>query len=439
MAGVSAQLLSGSTADESTEARFAAHIDDLISFVKASPTSYQAAAELSRRLDRAGFNQLDETRPWAAVEGRNYVLRDGAVIAWQTPDSISEKTAFRIVGSHTDSPSFKLKPHATITNYGWQQVGMEVYGGGLLNSWLDRDLGLAGRLVTRDGEVHLVRTGPILRISQLAPHLDRSVNEDLRLDRQRHLMPILSVSRPDLDVEDLLCEEAGIDRADLGFHDILAFPTESPAVIGPRREFLASSRLDNLSSVHSSIAAMVGVDPADDIAVMACFDHEEVGSATRSGACGPFLEDVLVRLAEGLGRVGDGYRAMIARSSCISSDAGHGVHPNYADKFDPANHPLLNQGPLLKVNANQRYVTDGVGGALWMRACQAAGVPTQAFVSNNSVPCGSTIGPLTATRLGMLTVDVGTPLMSMHSTRELAGVADLSYLSSALGSYWAGA
>ncbi|WCC80424.1 M18 family aminopeptidase [Cutibacterium equinum] len=415
------------------------HIRDIISFVEASPTSYHAAAELARRLDEAGFQQLDETTPWSSVEGRCYVVRDGAVIAWITPEAITDKVGVRIVGSHTDSPSFKLKPNATVTNQGWQQVGMEVYGGGLLNSWLDRDLGLSGRLVTKDGQVHLVATGPILRISQLAPHLDRTDNDDLKLDRQRHLMPILSVGRPDLDVEDLLCEEAGIKREDLAFHDIYAHLTQSPAVIGPYGEFLASQRMDNLSSVHSSVAAFVDVKPTDDVAIMACFDHEEVGSSTRSGACGPFLEDVLVRIAEGLGMTGAAYRAMIARSSCVSSDAGHGVHPNYVEKFDPANHPLLNEGPLLKINANQRYATDGVGGALWKRACATAGVPTQEFVSNNSVPCGSTIGPLTATRLGMLTVDVGVPLMSMHSTRELAGVRDLEFITAALAAYWQGA
>lgn len=418
------------------------HIDDVISFVESSPTSYHAVAELARRLEAAGFSALDETREWgggADVEGRHYVVRDGALIAWATPERIAAGSGFRIVGSHTDSPSFKLKPHATVTNQGWQQVGMEVYGGGLLNSWLDRDLGLAGRLVDVDGGSRLVRTGPVLRISQLAPHLDRTVNQDLTLDRQRHLMPILSVGHPDLDVEGLLCETAGIERSRLGYHDVLAYPTERPAVIGPEGEFLASSRMDNLSSVHSSVAAMVGVEPGDDIAVMACFDHEEVGSSTRSGASGPFLEDILARIAEGIGRRGDAFRAMIARSACVSSDAGHGVHPNYVEKFDPANHPLLNQGPLLKINANQRYATDAMGGALWRRVCAAAGVPTQPFVSNNAVPCGSTIGPLTATRLGVLTVDVGLPLMSMHSTRELAGVADLAYLSAALGAFWAGA
>lgn len=415
------------------------HIRDIISFVEASPTSYHAAAELARRLDGAGFQKLEGTESWSSVEGRCYVVRDGAVIAWVTPEKVTDKVGVRIVGSHTDSPSFKLKPNATVTNQGWQQVGMEVYGGGLLNSWLDRDLGLSGRLVTKDGQVRLVRTGPILRISQLAPHLDSTVSDDLTLDRQRHLMPILSVGRPDLDVEDLLCEEAGIKRSDLAFHDVFAHLTQSPAVIGPYGEFLASQRMDNLSSVHSSVAALVDVTPAYDVALMACFDHEEVGSSTRSGACGPFLEDVLVRIADGLGMTGAAYRAMIARSSCVSSDAGHGVHPNYVEKFDPANHPLLNEGPLLKINANQRYATDGVGGALWKRACATAGVPTQEFVSNNSVPCGSTIGPLTATRLGMLTVDVGVPLMSMHSTRELAGVKDLEYITAALAAYWQGA
>lgn len=415
------------------------HIRDIISFVEASPTSYHAAAELARRLDGAGFQKLEETESWSSVEGRCYVVRDGAVIAWVTPEKVTDKVGVRIVGSHTDSPSFKLKPNATVTNQGWQQVGMEVHGGGLLNSWLDRDLGLSGRLVTKDGQVRLVRTGPILRISQLAPHLDSTVSDDLTLDRQRHLMPILSVGRPDLDVEDLLCEEAGIKRSDLAFHDVFAHLTQSPAVIGPYGEFLASQRMDNLSSVHSSVAALVDVTPAYDVALMACFDHEEVGSSTRSGACGPFLEDVLVRIADGLGMTGAAYRAMIARSSCVSSDAGHGVHPNYVEKFDPANHPLLNEGPLLKINANQRYATDGVGGALWKRACATAGVPTQEFVSNNSVPCGSTIGPLTATRLGMLTVDVGVPLMSMHSTRELAGVKDLEYITAALAAYWQGA
>lgn len=407
-------------------------------FVTASPTSYHAAAAAADQLRGAGFTQLDETEAWPPVAGRQFVVRDGAVIAWMVPEGIDEHTGFRIVGSHTDSPSFKLKPNATTTTAGWQQAGMEVYGGGLLNSWLDRELGLAGRLVTIDGASTLVRTGPIARIAQLAPHLDRSVNDNLHLDKQRHMMPFYSLDTG-LEIEQYLCDQARIDASELAFHDVYAFPTEAPAIFGPEQEFFASSRMDNLTSVFASLQALLEVELGSDIAVMAAFDHEEVGSSTRSGACGPFLEDVLVRIASGLGLGAGEYRAMLARSSCISADAGHAVHPNYVNMHDPKNHPQLNQGPLLKINANQRYATDGIGGALWKRACEAADVPTQPFVSNNDVPCGSTIGPLTATRLGITTVDVGVPLLSMHSARELCGVDDPLYLKRAVEAYWAGA
>ncbi len=407
-------------------------------FVTSSPTSYHAAAEMAAQLTSAGFTALVEKTAWDDVAGAHFVVRDGALIAWLTPDSVDDQTGFRIVGSHTDSPAFKLKPNPVRTVEGWQQFGAEVYGGGLLNSWLDRELGLAGRLVTIDGTVTLVRTGPIARIAQLAPHLDRSVNENLHLDRQQHLMPFYSLD-PGLDIEEYLCRMARIDASDLAHHDVFTFPTEAPAVFGPDEEFFASSRMDNLSSVYASLRALLDAEPGPDVVVLAAFDHEEVGSSTRSGACGPFLEDVLVRLAEGMGMMGDGYRAMLARSSCLSADAGHAVHPNYVGMFDPNNHPVLNGGPLLKINANQRYATDGVGGALWKRACEAADVPTQPFVSNNAVPCGSTTGPLTATRLGITTVDVGIPLVSMHSARELCGVEDPWYFTRAIGAYWAGA
>ncbi|MEL4359226.1 MULTISPECIES: M18 family aminopeptidase [unclassified Luteococcus] len=407
-------------------------------FISASPTSYHAVATMAEQLRGAGFTELDEKQPWDSVGNAQFTIRDGALIAWLVPDALTDTSGFRIVGSHTDSPSFKLKPNPTSNSAGWQQCGMEVYGGPLNNSWLDRELGLAGRLVTIDGTVTLVRTGPIARIPQLAPHLDRTVNDNLHLDRQQHLMPFYSLD-PTLDIEEYLCRVARIDVSELAHHDVLAFPTEAPAVFGPDEEFFASSRMDNLSSVYASLQALLDVAPGDDVVVLAAFDHEEVGSSTRSGACGPFLEDVLVRLASGLGVEGADYRAMLARSSCLSADAGHAVHPNYVHMHDPNNHPQLNAGPLLKINGNQRYATDGSGGALWKRACEQADVPTQAFVGSNAVPCGSTIGPLTATRLGILTVDVGIPLLSMHSARELCGVEDPWFLKRALEAYWAGA
>ena len=424
-----------------------AYTDSLIDFVTASPSSYHAAAEVARRLEGAGFTRADETVTWEeGLPRRGYVIRDGAIAAWALPESLSAGAGLRIVGAHTDSPTLKLKPAAALVRSGWQLINAEVYGGPLLASFLDRELGLAGRLTTRDGAVHLVRTGPIARISQIAPHLDRSINDTLHLDRQTHLLPLWSLAGPDSApdaVETHLCEIAGINPVELAGHDVLTYPTQAPARFGRDGEFLASSRLDNLSSVHAGLVALealaaAGAEPVEPV-ILVAFDHEEVGSDTRSGAGGPFLETLLRRLARALGVSGDGLDALLARSTCLSADAGHSVHPAYAHLHDPAVQPLINHGPLLKINAQQRYATDAAGAAIWARACAAADVPTQDFVSNNAVPCGSTIGPITATRLGITTVDVGVPLLSMHSAREMCGVQDGPWLAQALQAYWQGA
>lgn len=424
-----------------------AYTDSLIDFVTASPSSYHAAAEVARRLEEVGFTRADETVTWEEdLPRRGYVIRDGAIAAWALPEALNPGAGLRIVGAHTDSPALKLKPAAALVRSGWQLINAEVYGGPLLASFLDRELGLAGRLTTRDGAVHLVRTGPIARVAQIAPHLDRSVNDTLHLDRQTHLLPLWSLAGPDAApdaVETHLCEIAGIDPAELAGHDVLTYPTQTPARFGRDGEFLASSRLDNLSSVHAGLVALEAlaaerVEP-DEPVILVAFDHEEVGSDTRSGAGGPFLETLLRRLARVLGVSGDGLEALLARSTCVSADAGHSVHPAYAHLHDPAVQPLVNHGPLLKINAQQRYATDAAGAAIWTRACTAAGVPSQNFVSNNAVPCGSTIGPITATRLGITTVDVGVPLLSMHSAREMGGVKDGPWLAQPLHAYWQGA
>ncbi|WP_171972168.1 M18 family aminopeptidase [Actinomyces naeslundii] len=450
-ASASPSLRSGALADDAVAGEILrdddAYTDSLIDFVTASPSSYHAAAEVARRLEGVGFARADETVPWEdGLPRRGYVIRDGAIAAWVLPEALGPGAGLRVVGAHTDSPALKLKPAAALVRSGWQLINAEVYGGPLLASFLDRELGLAGRLTTRDGAVHLVRTGPIARVAQIAPHLDRGVNDTLHLDRQTHLLPLWSLAGPDAApdaVETHLCEIAGIDPAELAGHDVLTYPTQAPARFGRDGEFLASSRLDNLSSVHAGLAALEALaaaetQPAEPV-ILVAFDHEEVGSATRSGAGGPFLETLLRRLARVLGVSGDGLEALLARSTCVSADAGHSVHPAYAHLHDPAVQPLINHGPLLKINAQQRYATDAAGAAIWTRACTAAGVPSQNFVSNNAVPCGSTIGPITATRLGITTVDVGVPLLSMHSAREMGGVKDGPWLAQALHAYWQGA
>ncbi|MFT4217309.1 MAG: M18 family aminopeptidase [Micropruina sp.] len=414
-----------------------AHIESLAAFVSASPSSLHAARHTADLLVASGFVEMDETAPLDPRPGGYVLVRDGSVLAWWIPENLGAP-AFRIVGAHTDSPGFVLKPRPTSSFLGWQQAGMEVYGGPLLNSWLDREFGLAGRLVTATGST-LVSTGPLLRIPQVAPHLDRSVNEKLVLDRQQHLHPVFAAGRPGADLLAEVAIVAGLEPADVLGHDLCAFVTEPPARIGLDGELFASPRLDNLASVHAGLTALAGLADADAIAVLVCFDHEEVGSASATGASGPLLETVLGRLADALGWNVQESAAARARSVLVSADAGHAVHPNYPQLHDPDHRPLPNAGPLIKFNANQRYATDAVGEAIWRRACAAAGVPTQDFVSNNSVPCGSTIGPLSATRLGIRTVDVGIPLLSMHSARELCGVRDPGWLAQGIGAFYAGA
>jgi aspartyl aminopeptidase len=460
-----------------TASNTAEYIADLAAFIQASPSSYHAVAEVARRLEEHGSTELHETDAWpstgagASAEGLHHVRRDGAVIAWRVPAGADPSTPLRIVGAHTDSPGFKLKPHPTVGSNGWLQAGVEVYGGPLLNSWLDRELELAGRIVTHDGQEHLVRTGPFLRIPQLAVHLDREVNNGLTLDRQRHTTPVFGVGdASQADLVDLLARKAGLGSgAEVAGYDLLTADTAAPARFGLDDALFAAGRMDNLTSVHAGLTALLGAgtgadaagtgDPADPagradpgpagaqapaspgnaMPVLAAFDHEELGSESRSGASGPFLADVLARIASGLGATEEQRARALSASCCVSSDAGHAVHPNYPERHDPANRPVAGGGPLLKINANQRYATDAHGAALWHRVSAAAAVPVQEFVSNNTVPCGSTIGPLTATRLGIRVVDVGPPLLSMHSARELAHVDDLAGLAAALTAFLAGA
>ena len=429
-----------------------AYIEDLATFITASPSSYHAAREVARRLDEAGFTQREETEEWPATAGGYYVLRDGAVIAWYQPEDAGPTSGFRILGAHTDSPGFKLKPRPSTGAFGWLQAGVEIYGGPLLNSWLDRDLELAGRLVTADGSEHLVRTGPLLRIPQLAIHLDREVNNGLRLDKQRHVQPIWGVGE-DGDVVAHLADLAGLATGDVAGYDLLTADTQPPARLGRDNDLLAAGRMDNLTSVHAGLQALLAraqtstpdsdagtgaMATAPHISVLAAFDHEELGSQSRSGASGPILDDALTRIGEALGATRSQQRQAYAASWCLSADTGHAVHPNYPEKHDPANQPVAGGGVLLKINANQRYASDAAGAALLARLSERAAVDHQEFVSNNTVPCGSTIGPLTATRLGIRTVDVGVPLLSMHSARELVHTGDAAGMGALAIAFFAG-
>jgi aspartyl aminopeptidase len=429
------------------------HTDDLMSFLMAGPSPYHAVASAAERLEKAGFRQVSETDAWdaetsgtsAAGSGGKYVLRGGAIVAWYVPEGAAPHTPYRIVGAHTDSPNLRVKPLPDTGAHGWRQVAVEIYGGPLMNSWLDRDLGLAGRLTLRDGSTRLVNVDrPLLRVPQLAIHLDRSVSsEGLKLDKQRHLQPVWGLGNDvrDGDLIAFLEEENGLGAGQVTGWDLMVHPVEPPAYLGRDKELVAGPRMDNLLSVHAGVAALVAVSGRSDLSyipVLAAFDHEENGSQSDTGADGPLLGGVLERSVFARGGSYEDRARAFAGTVCLSSDTGHAVHPNYAERHDPTHHPRVNGGPILKVNVNNRYATDGSGRAIFAAACEKANVPFQSFVSNNSMPCGTTIGPITAARHGIRTVDIGVAILSMHSARELCGTDDPHLLANALVAFLEG-
>lgn len=386
---------------------------NLSEFIAASPSAFHAAANVRDELVAAGFPD------------DQILVHGGAVIAWWIPENPNPR--FRIIGSHTDSPGLMLKPDPDFVREGFRQLAVEVYGGPILSSWFDRELTFAGRVSLIDGSTHLVSTGPIARVPNLAIHLYRG--DAPEMDRQVHMQPVMAVDRPFMDV---VAEQLGVKPEEIIAHELSSADAQPPAVMG---DVMAAGRLDNLSSVHASLQAMVRAkDEAKDVLVLAAFNHEEVGSASVTGAGGPLLERVLTRVARDLGDPLD----IFAESTMISADAAHAVHPNYPGKHDPTHRPLMNRGPVLKINANQRYSSDAETEATWIRACRNANVPVQTFVGHNAVPCGSTIGPIASTRLGIPTVDVGVPLLSMHSARELVGVQDQAWFDDALSAFLRG-
>lgn len=420
------------------------HTDDLMTFLAAGPSPYHAVANTAERLEKAGFRQVAETDAWDGTSGGKYVVRGGAIVAWYVPEGAAPHTPFRIIGAHTDSPNLRVKPLPDSGAHGWRQVAVEIYGGPLLNSWLDRDLGLAGRLTLRDGSTRLVNVDhPLLRVPQLAIHLDRAVSsEGLKLDKQRHLQPVWGLGNDvrDGDLIAFLEEESGLAAGEVTGWDLMVHSVEPPAYLGRDRELLAGPRMDNLLSVHAAVAALTAVSGGDlpFIPVLAAFDHEENGSQSDTGADGPLLGGLLERSVFARGGSYEDKARAFAGTVCLSSDTGHAVHPNYAERHDPTHHPRINGGPILKVNVNNRYATDGSGRAVFAAACERAGVPFQSFVSNNAMPCGTTIGPITAARHGIRTVDIGVAILSMHSARELCGADDPFLLANTLVAFLEG-
>jgi aspartyl aminopeptidase len=427
--------------------RAVARAKDLCAFIDAGPMPYQAVAESAKRLGAAGFRELTESAEWKLEAGRGYwVTRNSTtLLAFRLAAKAPSSTGVALVGAHVDSPNLRVKPRGDQVSEGYRQLAVEVYGGPILATWTDRDLGLAGRVVLAgDGagprggvRQHLVTIRrPVARVSTLAIHLNRAVNDDgLKLDKQRHLPPMLGLAGAAGDawsLRRLLADEAGAAEEDVLGFDVGLFDVTPSAIGGLDGELVFAPRLDNLGSSHAALTALIEASrrgAAQECSwLVALFDHEECGSQSMQGAQGTFVRDVLARIAsthpaagasaqEEIGRT-------ISRSLLVSADMAHAVHPNYAELHEPRHRPRLNAGPVIKRNENQRYATDGESSALFERLCRDAGFAPQHFAMRTDLPCGTTIGPIAAAGAGLKTVDVGNPMLSMHSIRECCGTYD---------------
>ncbi|PWB46871.1 MAG: M18 family aminopeptidase [Nitrosomonadales bacterium] len=425
-----------------TPAQTSAH--ELIDFIDASPSPWHAVASAEARLLANGFTRLEEGARWQlAAGGRYYAVRGGAsLIAFVLGSQSLVETGFRIVGAHTDSPGLRLKPRAASASDGLARLGVEVYGGPILATFTDRDLSLAGRVVLRGAagqETRLLRfEQPLVRLPNLAIHMNRDVNEQgLKLNKQTELPLILGQLGEGEDAEahlrKLLADASEREAKDLLSWELAIHDTQKGCLWGASREFIASRQLDNLASSHAALTALIATEQPTATCVAAFFDHEEVGSESASGAGGSFITDVLARIALQAGLDDEDRRRAMARSFFISADMAHAYHPNFPNAYEPGHKVMVNGGPVIKTNVNQRYTTNAETAARFMGFCEQAGVPCQQYAHRSDLGCGSTIGPMVAAQLGVASVDIGSPMWAMHSARESAGAHDHAFMIAALG------
>jgi aspartyl aminopeptidase len=409
----------------------------LCEFIDASPSPFHVCATVAARLGAAGYTELAETDRWPEEPGRYFVVRAGSLIAW---NSLASGAPFRIVGAHTDSPNLRVKQHPDRLVAGWRVVALEPYGGAWLNSWLDRDLGISGRLSVRDGaglSHRLVRIDdPILRVPQLAIHLAED-RKSLTLDPQRHVNAVWGVGAQPNSFVDCVAERAGVTPGDVLAADLMTHDLTPSTVVGAHGDLVSAPRLDNQASCYAGLEALLAAEPTGFLPVLVLFDHEEVGSSSDHGAQSDLLGTVLERIVLAAGGDRQDYLRRLPASLLASADMAHATHPNYPERHEPGHLIEVNAGPVLKVHPNLRYATDGRTAAAFALACRQAGVRLQRYEHRADLPCGSTIGPLASARTGIPTVDVGAPQLAMHSARELMGAQDIAAYSAAMRAFLA--
>ncbi len=412
----------------------------LCDFIDASPSPFHACATVARRLVDAGYAELGEANRWPDQPGHYFTVRAGSLVAW---NSEGPARAFRIVGAHTDSPNLRVKQHPDRVVGAWRVVALEPYGGAWLNSWLDRDLGISGRLSIRDGSAlshRLVRIDdPILRVPQLAIHLAED-RKSLTLDPQRHVNAVWGTNGQGAQAESFVgyvAEHAGVAPGDVLAADLMTHDLTPSRVIGGDSSLLSAPRLDNLASCYAGMEALLAAEPRSYLPVLALFDHEEVGSTSDHGAQSNLLTTVLERIVLAAGGGREDYLRRLPASLLASADMAHATHPNYPERHEPGHLIEVNAGPVLKVHPNLRYATDSRTAAAFELACRQAGVALQRYEHRADLPCGTTIGPLAAARTGIPTVDVGAAQLAMHSARELMGAHDVAAYAAAMRAFLA--
>lgn len=407
--------------------------EKLLDFIEKSPTAFQAVDEMQKRLTENGFEVLSEKEYWKLIPGGKYLVtrNNSALIAFCIPEK--ESRVFHIMASHSDSPSFKIKENPEIkVDNSYVKLNVDKYGGMLMAPWFDRPLSVAGRVIIRrngglkEKLINIKRD--LVMIPNLAIHMNREANNGVSYNPQKDLQPLFAVGNTDRTLLEIIAEQTGVKKEDIISHDLFLYNRMPGTIWGADREFVSSARLDDLQCAFASMEGLLRAQNHESIAVHCVMDNEEVGSGTKQGAASTFLKDTLLRINMGLGRTYEEYLMTLAGSFMVSADNAHALHPNYTDKTDPTNHPVLNKGIVIKFNANQKYCTDAVSAAIFKELCTKAGVPYQTFVNRSDIAGGSTLGNISNTQVPMNTVDIGLPQLAMHSPYETAGVKDTEYL-----------
>ena len=410
---------------------------ELVDFLYDSPSACHGVKATQKILDKNGFVEIKETDKWdLQAKGKYYVIKnDSALIAFEVGTGNIEETGFRLIGAHTDVPGFRIKPNPQMISEGkYVKLNTEVYGGPILYTWYDRPLSIAGKVSLKGAsplkpETRLVNINkPLLIIPSLAIHMNREVNEGFKINRQVDTLPLLGLINDKLEKEDylmnILAEELQVNKEDILNFELGLYEYEKGSLIGVNEELISSGRLDNLAMAHASLNALINANGNKGINIVAIFDNEEVGSSTKQGADSNMLLNILERICISLGKTREEFFTSIYSSFMISSDLAHAVHPNIPEKHDPTNRPVMGKGPVIKINANQSYTSDAHSIAVYKSICKEANVNYQEFVNRSDERGGSTIGPISSTHIDIPSVDVGNPILAMHSIRELGSVED---------------